>query len=254
MARLRSVQSLCTNVLAIALLAGCSDPVGLSAGAVDDLFAEIIETWTHSTNPVSVRPGLAYLAAPSSARSCRYSGSSRSFVCPIRSLGDMTFATSFQLTNSNNITQSEFDPGSSDALRTTTTVSGRSLTSGTSVSTMTARDSQVLSGLQSGIHALNGTGTSVFTVTNGSTATSTTMVETTADLILGARGTQNPYPTSGSITTLVYSGTSAVAAALLATVTSTFNGTQHVQLRIETGGVTQTCTVDVKAAALVGCA
>ena len=248
MARLRTVQRACLHILAWgALLAGCSDPVGLSAGAVDDLFSEITATWSSSTNPVSVRPGLTYLATPPAASTCPYNGSTNRFVCPNRTVSGLAFSTSFQLLDGGQAPQTSFDARTSDAIRTFTDVVGKALqVDATTVTTLTARDERVLSGLLSGTHTLNGTGTSTFTTTIGSTTTTTTMLEATADLILAPRGGPLPYPKSGSITTEVYSGIPGAGATLLATVTSQFNGTQTVTLLIDTSGVMQTCTIDLK--------
>jgi hypothetical protein len=255
MAHLRPVQRAHLNILAWgALLASCGDPTGPAGATVDDLMLEIADTWESSTNIVSVSPGIAFLASPPAAKTCVYNGSSGRFVCPIRTMSGLTFATAFQLFDGGSAPQTSFNPRTTDAIHTFTDVSGSlpGISSDT-VTTLTTRDDRVLSGLLSGAHTLNGTGTSTFTTTAGSTSSTTTMVETTTDLVLAVRGGPSPHPTSGSIRTLVYSGIPGAGATRLATVTAYFNGTQKVTVVIEAGGVTHTCTIDLKGVAPAVC-
>lgn len=239
---------MCSSALVCgAFLVACADAVGPSIGVIDELFVELDNTWTVSTNPVSVSPGVAHLTTRPAAAACGYSAATERFVCPSRVLGGITSATSFQLLDAGSTPQASVSDATA-SVRFLTDVSGVLPSNGSTSTAITAHADAILSGLVSGIHTLNGTQTSTFVNTGGPSIGTYSMVETTSNLVLATSDHASPYPSSGSITTLIFSGLPG-AGAPLSTVTSTFNGTHKVTLVISTGGATQTCTIDLTGAA-----
>lgn len=235
-----------------ALVGACADAFGPSLNAVDDLFAELDNTWSSSTNPVSVSPGITHLTTRPTAATCAYAVVNQRFVCPTRAQNGLTSSTSYQLVDAAGVPQPAFTPRATAAVHLATDVSGTLPTASGPPTALTARADEVLSGLITGIHTLNGTATSTFTSGSGAAAVTYSMVETTSNLVLGSRDRASPWPSSGTITTKIFSGLPG-GPALLSTVTSTFDGTRNVTLVIVTGVVTQTCTIDLKGVAVMKC-
>ena len=235
-----------------ALAVACADSLSPGIAAVDDLFAELDNAWSVSTNPVSVSPGVTHLTTRPAAVSCAYDVSDARFRCPTRVQNGLTSTTSYQLDDESGMPQPGFVRHSTASIHLVTDVDGF-LPSVPGVSTtLVAHADEIMSGLASGLHTLNATAASTFTTTGTMVATFSS-VETTLNLKLASRDQATPYPTSGTITTLLYAGPVAAAAALLSTVTATFNGTPNVSLVIVTGSLTQSCTVDLKSAAALTC-
>jgi hypothetical protein len=109
-----------------------------------------------------------------------------------------------------------------------------------------------VSGLISGIRTLNGTLAATFVSVSATATVTSSAVETTSNLVLATRGDATPYPASGSVTTQLFSGLPA-GGALLATATSTFNGSRMVTLVIVTNGETLTCAFDLKGVTATTC-
>jgi hypothetical protein len=250
---MRSARQVWWSALLCGAMAGaCSDALGPSLTLVDDLFAELGDTWSSSTNPVSVSPGITHLTTRPPAMTCRYAVDGERFICPSRRQSGLTSSTSFQLLDAGSIAQPAFIANNTAAVHIVTDVGGILPSAGGPATTLTAQADEIVSGLISGTHTLNGTATSTFTSGSGMDAATYSMVETTSGLVLAARSSANPWPTSGTIVTRVHLGLPA-SGPLLSTVTSSFDGTRTVTLVIVTGGATQTCTIDLKGATPMVC-
>jgi len=250
---MRSARLLCVSALACGALAvACGDAVSPTVSVVDMLFAELDDTWSSSTNPVSVSPGVTHLTNRPSAVACGFNAGTQRFVCPARTQNGLSSTAEFQLLDAGGVPQSTFVNGTTASIRVITDVTGSLPGAGGTTTTMAAHSDEIVSGLISGIHTLNSTGAASFVTASSTNTTTNSALETTSNLVLVIRGDATPYPASGSVITQLFSGLPA-AGALLATVTSTFNGTRIVTMVIQTSSLTQTCLIDLKGTTAATC-
>jgi hypothetical protein len=190
-------------------------------------------------------------AATPMPSTCIYSASSQSFTCPTVTTGGLTLTQSYTLLDASGKPQSQFDPSTTAAVRTTMKGTGTvSLTGSntTGLLTVDEQQDQTLSGLLTGTHVLNGTMTMHMSgpLSIGTTTTSmnSTTTMTTTNLMLPQAGA-SAWPTSGTITEDMTSTVDAGSPAVSTHLTMTFNGTSKVAVVITLGGITQRCTMDM---------
>jgi len=192
-------------------------------------------------------PGVPALPSTSALTpsSCSYSSTSQSFACPTVTASGLTFTRSFTLLSGSGTPQSQFDPTSTAAVRTTTTTTG-TITTGGSTMTVDGHDALTLSGILTGVHMLDGT--SVLNVQGteaGSTTPYTLSVSTTiASLVLPA-SVADRWPKSGKV--MVDLTDTMLGATTTTHMAMTFNGTSKVAVTLTSAGLTLSCTVDLAA-------
>ena len=184
---------------------------------------------------------------------CSYSASSQSFSCPTVTMGGLTITQSYTLLDASGKPQSQFDPNTTAAVRTTMSGAGTLTLTGFNTGgslTIDQQQDMTLSGLLIGTHVLNGTMTMHMSgaMSTGTTTTpvNSTMTMTTTNLVLPTAHTgATAWPTSGTITEDM---TTALDAGFLAApihMTMTFNGTSKIAVVITIGTSTQRCTMDL---------
>lgn len=203
---------------------------------------------------------VASAAAPVPS-TCSYSASSQSFICPtVVTVNGLTVTQSYTLLDASGQPQSQFDPGTTAAVRTTRSSAGTlTLTGSTSIGSLTIDQQQdmVLSGLLTSTHVLNGMTAMHISgaISTGTTTTPTnaTLTTATANLVLPPMNADVvAWPTSGSITedvTTVDAGFPAMSTHL----TMTFSGTSQVALVVTIGTTTQRCTIDLAKTSWLAC-
>jgi len=164
-------------------------------------------------------------------------------VCASVTISGVTLTSWDELLDGSGRRQSAFDSSTTAAIHTVMDMSG-TLAAGAAAGsvTMTRHSDQTLSGLLTGIHTLNGTGNSTTSFAGGLT-TSITETDTINNLVLPAASATAKWPLSGSITSIF--GPTGVSGVTPFQTTLTFNGTSIATLVTTTGGVTQTCTMDL---------
>ena len=179
--------------------------------------------------------------------SCPYNPAVQSFVCtPIAESG-VTVNQSFTLLSASGAKQPAFDPASTNAVRANTTVGGTLVEQGTTL-TVNGQQELTLSGLVSGPHVLNGTGTiSLAGTVQDETSTypvNITVTTTIANLVLPPDATSQTWPSSGTITVDV-NGSIGPISVSQARTTIKFNGTSTVDVTVTGGGLSKSCKVDL---------
>ncbi|MEP6619333.1 MAG: hypothetical protein ABJE47_08460 [bacterium] len=238
---------------AAALLAACSsDSIGApttppSTTTLSQVLSEM------STPPVSgassvgvVTPvPLASVPVPSA---CSYSAASQSFSCPTVVAGGLTITQSFTLLDASGKPQSQFDAGSTAAVRVKSSLAGTVSASG---STLTIDEQQdlTMSGLLTPTHVLNGTMAMRMngTIVSGSLSSpiASNMTMTMSNLVSPAgMSSANPWPASGTITEDATTSVDNLPA-ITTHMTMTFNGTSTVAIVVTIGATTQHCTVNL---------
>lgn len=244
------------TALALAFVASaCSDsptqPEALSA----DLTAALSEISVSTMVPASLGTRVPFagampLVSPQSTH-CAFASSTQSFVCAPMSLNGVTIERGFTLLSASGAPQSAFERGSTAAIRSTSSVTG-TMTYGADVLTIDQHETMTLSGLLTGDHVLDGTQVAHFTSTTAGRMMDETVNTTIAGLRPPAAGSS--YPRSGTVTTVVSSGSLGGVSIGSSTLVMTFNGTSTVTLTITTGGVTQHCTLNMAGTGAMACA
>jgi hypothetical protein len=166
----------------------------------------------------------------------------------------LTITRSYALLALGGATQSQYDPASTDGVRTSTHAKG-AITGPISTFTIDDQRDLVLTGLLSSTHVLNGSSVTrmngAFTAANGtSLPISSTVTTTIANLTLptGAK-----YPTSGTITTDVTDQTASLSLGGMHMV-ATFNGSGTLSVTMSIGLKTLQCSIDLSDTAKSSCA
>jgi hypothetical protein len=225
---------------------GCSTSTSPSkTAAVDAALSEVGSAQSVVSTAVvaggAVMPSTT--VAPSTSR-CPYDSGTGHFVCSSVTMSGLTLTTWYELLDASGQRQAAFNSSTTAAIHTVMDMSG-TLTSGTSLGNveMTRHSDQTLSGLLTGSHVLNGTGTSTSSFAAGGSTTSTSESDTIINLVLPAANATAKWPLSGSINTMLNPGGGSGGTALQTTLT--FNGTSVATMVTTIGGVTQTCTIDL---------
>lgn len=243
------------------LASGCSDsstgpsevqPTTLSQALADlQLTALAPVSAQLSTSPV---PGLG---APDPA-SCSYDTTSKSFICPNVSVTGITVTRSFTVLDANGTPQSQFDQRTTAAVRMKTSFAGTVTTGNTSV-VVDQQQEITLSGLLTGIHALDGNslGHVVGSVSGGTSTVpfNTTIRSTITNLVLPAAGSgANRWPRSGTVVVTISNALGVGGLpAITSTASITFNGTSKAAVVVTTGGFTSRCTLDLSGQSAMTC-
>jgi hypothetical protein len=184
---------------------------------------------------------------------CAYQSSVQSFTCAPVTVGGVTLTRSYALLTLGGATQSQYDPTSTDGVRTNTHAKGTLTGSG---STLTIDDQRelVLTGLLSSTHVFNGTSVTHLDGTLAGTgtpiSTSSTITTTIANLTLptGAK-----YPTSGTITTDVTEPFAALPQ-YTTHIVATFDGSSTLSVTVTSRIGTTRCSIDLSGTAKPSCA
>jgi hypothetical protein len=184
---------------------------------------------------------------------CAYQSSAQTFTCAPVTVGGVSVTRSYALLTLGGAPQSQYDPTSTDGVRTNTHVKGTLTESG---STFTIDDQRelVLTGLLSSTHVLNGTSVTHVDGTLAGTGTpvssSSTVTTKIANLTLptGAK-----YPTSGTITTDVAEQFASLPQYTMHIV-ATFDGSSTLSVAMTSGIGTTRCSIDLSGTAKPSCA
>jgi hypothetical protein len=244
--------SLAASLLAAcAILAACGDGTApkVSPVTIDSLLAEIGETQAFGTPGMVFTGPLAVGAMPSRSDACAYNSTTQRFVCPPISMGGLTTNRYYQLLDAAGTPQSAFNPATTDAFRTVADVEGSitvdlpalgTVAPAAVTVTMASHEDLTLSGLLTGVHTLNGTGSSTSTF-SGEELPGLTTSWTITNLVLPKRGAGAKYPQSGTMTVAVeFNG-----GELSSHITMAFNGTSIMTMTMVTNGMTTVCTVNM---------
>lgn len=219
-----------------------------SSVAPDHPPADLATVLSEMTLPAvtgSLVPGAPALPSTSALTpsNCSYSAASQSFTCPTVTASGITLTRSFTLLTASNTPQSQFDPATTAAVRTNSTMAGKITSAGSAIA-VDGKDEMTLSGLLTGVHTLNGTSVMHMSGTEpGSTTPFTmTMSTTIANLVLPAT-TAEKWPKSGQI--IMDITDSMLGAAGTERITMTFNGTSKVLMTMTSDGFSFNCTVDM---------
>ena len=234
---LAAVVGACTSDSSV----GPSQPVTL-----DKVFSEMslssvapaTSTAAATVAPVPV-PALSAVV-PSS---CSYDGTSK-FVCAPVTASGVTVTRAFTLLDASNTPQSQFDPATTAAVRTFTTVAG-TFTAGPRSVTINSQETMTLSGLLTGVHTLDGASVAhLSSPASGTTPAFNTDVTTTIDhLVLPTDS--NKYP-AGTITMDATSALNSGTPQPTLGLRMVFDGTSTAKMTITVGGfASQTCTIDL---------
>jgi len=233
------------SFLALAIVTGaCSDsPTGPDKSLALD---EVLNEMSLSTVLPGGIGGPAGLSASATVpTNCSYSASVQSFVCaPVTSRG-ITVTHGYTLLSASGTAQPAFDAGSTAAVRTTLSATGRT-TVDQMATDIDMQQTMTLSGLLSRTHVLDGTQVLKMSANIVGAATirftSNTLVE---GLVLPERGAASPYPRAGSITMTLVDADQVASGPLV--MKMVFNGSSKVAVTITHGGITQRCTIDLAA-------
>jgi hypothetical protein len=186
---------------------------------------------------------------------CSYDASTHGFVCPtFPTATGVSVTQSYMLYDKAGNSQSQYDPASTDAVRIITTMAGKE-TSGTFSSTINSTQDITLSGLQSGLHVLNGTTNLHLTTQDTGLPTAgpidDTVVATFANIVMPS-GTDK-WPQSGTLTIDGTSKVTGLAGPVSVHMVMTFNGTSKVPLTIGDGTHSSPCTIDLAGLGIPSC-
>jgi hypothetical protein len=237
------------SVAVVASLAACGSDGPSAPGSRPSLDKAFLELNTPALSAGAGKPVTMPALVPSlgDGKRCAYAAASQSFTCPTQTFGDLTVGSSFTLLAANGSPQSAFDSTTTAAVRFDATAAGI-IEEGPTKLTVEVKQSVTLSGLLTGTHVIDGTGTSKVSGTIAPASTpipfTTTTNTTITHLVLLSCDDMVKWPLSGTITsessTLV-SGLPAVPSR----VEVTFSGTSRVAVVITVAGVTKHCTVDL---------
>lgn len=187
---------------------------------------------------------------------CAYTSASQSFTCPARTFNGITITSSYMLLDAAGHAQSAADVATTAAVRLQSAIKGTLTLPGTGAITGTVAvdraEDVTLSGLITGIHTLNGTGsgTTESNSTIGGLSLHLTSTETskTTDVVLAKPGASSQWPLSGNITSdqkIVSSTGSLPAVTSTIHTVMTFDGSAKLTVTIVTGGKSVTCNIDL---------
>lgn len=232
-------------VVGSAVLFACGHGTGPAASSesVDMLLSELNSVQAIGGMGMAIGGQLSPTAPTQSPSACLYSASSSRFVCPARTAGGLTFRSSYQLLDAAGRPQAEFSATTTAAIRTISEMLGTlgAVAGVTSGITVESRGEQVLSGLLTGTHIVNGIVNSTHTMTVAERTFTTIARSTTTDLVMPRRGSGSHWPQSGSIASEIETGDGYASRTRM-----TFNGTSIVTLELTTAAGTRTCTVDLQ--------
>lgn len=239
------------------LASACSDttapadqPAGLSE-VLAEMQPAALAGVIASLSPAPV----AGLGAPVPS-SCRFDAAAKSFTCPTVSVSGLSVSRTFTLFDANGAPQSAFDRTTTSSVRMETSLAG-SIASGTSTMSLDQRQDYTLSGLLTGVHALNGSSLGHLngSLSNGSLSTpiASTITTTVSNLVLprGSTGTER-FPASGTLSAVTQTTIGALPM-MTTNVLVAFNGSSKAAVTITTGAHTSQCTVDLTRAAATLC-
>jgi hypothetical protein len=234
-------------VLACTIVAACGDSTGPQDLSVDEVLADVSVGQSFAARGIQVA-GVAGVPEPAAMRhdACAFNTGSMSFVCPSTTVNGVTFSRSFQLLDASGAPQSEYQPGTTAAVRTVSDVTGQitSTTNGiTTTIDLTSHEDATLSGLLTGNHVINLSGTGNAAISGGGLNHNIATTQNVTNLALPRHGSGDKYPKSGTV------ATSAVITAPgftnTTTVAITFDGSSEATLVLTTLGVTRTCKIDL---------
>lgn len=268
--RTHHVRSLAAALAAVALAAcGGDSSTAPDNGGSLDLAATLNEISTGSASSFSGAPVPAVSAGSSASvawvpSQCAYASSSKSFACPAITANGITINRSFFLYDASGGAQSAADASTTAAIRTVTDISGTlAPPSGSNLSgsiAITRHDDVTLSGLLTGKHTLNGTGSGHTDTQFGGQTTQHIVIDETSkttNLVLAGKGSNSIFPQSGSIALDQTVATSLGGGSTVTTTmheTMTFDGTSVVTIEFTIGGQSRTCKLNLSNfAASTGC-
>lgn len=248
-----------------AIVVGCSTDSSLGPSTnqtmtLSQLFSQMnLPALSGVTSTLS--PAAAASAATPVPSTCSYSASSQRFLCPTVAMANgLTVTQSYTLLDASGNPQSQFDPGTTAAVRTTMSAAGTLTLTGSTSGTLTIDQQQdmTFSGLLTNTHVLNGLGTVHMSgaISTGTTTTPTnsTLTMTTTNLVLPPmNGDAIAWPTSGTLTEDNITAVGAGFPAESIHLTMTFNGTSQVAVVITMGTTTQRCTIDMAKTSALAC-
>jgi len=267
--RSHHVRSLAAALAAVALAAcGSDSSTAPRNGGSLDLSAALNEISTGSPASFSGAP-VAAVSAGSSASvawvpsQCAYSSTSKGFACPAITTNGITINRSFFLYDASGASQSAADASTTASVRTVTDISGTlAAPSGSNISgsiAITRHDDVTLSGLLTGKHTLNGSGSGHTDTQFGGQAAQRIVIDETSkttNLVLAGKGSNSIFPQSGSIAldqTIAASGSGSTLTTTMHE-TMTFDGTSVVTIEFTIGGQSRTCKLNLaNFAASTGC-
>jgi hypothetical protein len=186
---------------------------------------------------------------------CAYSSSAGAFICPAVTVNGLTYTRSYKLYDAAGHLQSHPDANTA-AIETISSVKGTVTVSNSTVAspstfTVDRTEDMTLSGINTGIHVLNGHAASTLSgtvVTNSNTIYhSTTETEDVSNLVLPKPKSGKHVPESGTIT---IDATTKFGPNAQQTITSTvhevitFIGNDRATITVTTGFGTFSCTID----------
>lgn len=178
---------------------------------------------------------------------CAFNAATQRFACPTRTTGGLTIDGSYMLLTAAGSSQSAFDPATTVAVRTDVAVAGTVSDAVTRV-TIDAKQTLTVSGLQTGIHALDGAATSKVagTIVEGSTTVPITSTTTTtiARVVLPHSSSPGRWPVSGTITSENSTSLGGLPP-VLTRIEITFDGSGRGAMVISVDGITRRCGVDL---------
>ena len=187
-------------------------------------------------------PGSTSASPATSSSGCTYSAVTQSFVCTATSGSSVTATQSFTLFDASGAPQSKWGDNIA-AIRMKASASGTS-NDASGVKSFEAATDLTLSGLITGVHALDGSATSRTVSGTGSNQQVVTTSATFAGLVLpNASEGINAFPKAGTITASAV--TTSNGSTVNASVQMTFNGTSSVPMVVTVNGITVRCTVNL---------
>lgn len=232
-------------MVACSVAAACGDGTGPQDVSVDDVLADVSAGQSFAASGIGFL-GATALPQPAAMHHANCAFSSGTFVCPTATVNGITFNRSFQLLDASGTPQAAFDRATTAAVRTVTDVSGRitSTTDGTTRTVdITAHQDATLSGLLTGTHVLNASGTGNAAITGGGLNHSLATAQTVTNLELPRRDSETRYPKSGVVATQAVLTGPGFSNTM--TVTLTFDGSSTATLVITNMGITRTCKIDL---------
>lgn len=259
----------CLALAGVATAAACGSDNAVSPPANDTSSASLSAALSQTNlGDVSAFTGAsAQLGLPSTSAIptfdpsvCTFTTADKSFRCPARSVGSLSYTLKYFLIGSAGDTLPQFDATHTAAVRAvvdvTGTVSVPTIGNG-ATAVINHHSDMTLSGLLGGTHTLNGTAHDhdvMNTMSTVPTVTTVDVLSTTTNLVLPADSTR--YPASGTIGSMV---TTAIEFGQLPSATTevstllTFDGTNFATLAITASAHTTSCRIDLSGKSSPSC-
>ena len=215
-------------------------PGTLQTASLSQLLGEFAAPGLAAVSSVAGVPGVS--TAGLAASTCAFASASQSFVCPTVTASGLTLSQSYVLLSAAGAPLSAFDASAVAAIRTTGSATG-TISDPSGPMTLDMRQTMTLSGLLTGTHTLNGTGTTHLVRSGSTTAGTIDVTNTFTNVVLPANGSTNSYPISGTVASTVASTIAGTTGS--STVTMTFNGTSKIPVTVSGLGATLRCTFDL---------